>query len=53
MATAVFPGPNRPVLVPSRQARALPSLSQGRAVSRAGDLTIQSHQPARIMGVRC
>src|SRR5258707_7937646 len=40
MATAVFPGPNRPVLVPSRQARALPSLSQGRAVSRAGDLTI-------------
>jgi len=26
--------------VPSRKARALPSLSQGRAVSRAGDLTI-------------
>jgi hypothetical protein len=40
MSTAVFPGPNRPVLVPSRQARALPSLSQGRERSRAGDLTI-------------
>jgi hypothetical protein len=40
MATAVFPGPNRPVPVPARQPRALPSLSQGRAVSRVGDLTI-------------
>src|SRR5438270_7295500 len=43
MSTAVFPGPNgpaRPVLVPSRKARAFPSLSQGRAVSSAGDLTI-------------
>ena len=43
MSTAVFPGPNgpaRPVLVPSRKPRAFPSLSQGRAVSRAGDLTI-------------
>ena len=43
MSTAVFPGPNnpaRPVLVPSRSPRAFPSLSQGRAVSSAGDLTI-------------
>lgn len=43
MSTAVFPGPNgpaRPVLVPSRKPRAFPSLSQGRAVSSAGDLTI-------------
>jgi hypothetical protein len=43
MSTAVFPGPNgpaRPVLVPSRKPRAFPSLSQGRAVSPVGDLTI-------------
>lgn len=40
MATAVFPGPNRPVPAPSREARALPSLSQGRERSRVGDLTI-------------
>ena len=40
MSTAVFPGPTRPVLVPSRKARAFPSLSQGRAVSSVGDLTI-------------
>jgi hypothetical protein len=40
MSTAVFPGPTRPVFVPARKARAYPSLSQGRAVSRAGDLTI-------------
>jgi hypothetical protein len=40
MSTAVFPGPTRPVLVPSRKPRAFPSLSQGRAVSSAGDLTI-------------
>src|ERR1700730_9304153 len=40
MSTAVFPGPTRPVAVPSRKARGVPSLSQGRAVSRAGDLTI-------------
>ena len=40
MATAVFPGPTRPVVVPSRKARAFPSLSQGRAASSAGDLTI-------------
>jgi hypothetical protein len=40
MSTAVFPGPTRPVLVPSRKAQAFPSLSQGRDASRAGDLTI-------------
>jgi hypothetical protein len=40
MATAGFPGPTRPVLVPSRKARAVPSLSLGREASRAGDLTI-------------
>jgi hypothetical protein len=40
MSTAVFPGPTRPVLMPSRKARAFPSLSQGREASRAGDLTI-------------
>jgi hypothetical protein len=40
MSTAVFPGPSRPLLAPSRRARALPSLSQGRAFSGAGDLTI-------------
>src|SRR5258708_38390016 len=40
MSTAVFSGPTRPVLVPSRKARAFPSLSQGRAVSSVGDLTI-------------
>ena len=32
--------PSRPVLVPSRKPRAYPSLSQGRAASRVGDLTI-------------
>jgi len=40
MSTAVFPGPTRPVFVPSRKARAFPSLSRGRAVSSVGDLTI-------------
>jgi hypothetical protein len=40
MATATFPGPSGPVLVPSRKARAYPSLSQGRAASHEGDLTI-------------
>ncbi len=43
MATAVFPGapqPPRPVLVPARKQKAFPSLSQGRAVSSVGDLTI-------------
>ena len=40
MATAVFPGPTRPVRIPSRKAQALPSLSQGREASKAGDLTI-------------
>jgi hypothetical protein len=40
MTTAIFPGPSRPVLVPSRKARAYPSLSQGREASREGDLTI-------------
>ena len=40
MSTAVFLGPSRPLLVPSQKARAFPSLSQGRAVSSAGDLTI-------------
>jgi hypothetical protein len=40
MATAVFPGPTRPVVAPSRKAEAFPSLSQGREVSSAGDLTI-------------
>ena len=40
MSTAVFPGPTRPVPVPSRKARGVPSLSQGKAVSRVGDLTI-------------
>src|SRR5882757_281495 len=40
MSTAVFPGPTRPVRVPSRKARGFPSLSQGRAATSAGDLTI-------------
>jgi hypothetical protein len=40
MATAGFSGPTRPVLVPARKARGFPSLSQGRAASSAGDLTI-------------
>jgi hypothetical protein len=40
MATAVFPGPTRPVGVPSRRAQAIPSLSHGREASQAGDLTI-------------
>jgi hypothetical protein len=40
MATAVFPGPTRPVHVRSRKAQPFPSLSQGRAASSAGDLTI-------------
>ena len=39
MATAVIPGPQRPVLVPHKP-RAFPSLSGGKAVSRVGDLTI-------------
>jgi hypothetical protein len=40
MATAVFPGMNRPVPVPARKARAFPSLSEGREASYVGDLTI-------------
>jgi hypothetical protein len=40
MATAVFPGPNRPVLVPSRKQRSYPSLSNDRAITNVGDLTI-------------
>jgi hypothetical protein len=40
MATAVFPGPTRPVRVPSRRAQPFPSLSQGREALQAGDLTI-------------
>jgi hypothetical protein len=40
MATAVFPGPTRPVRVPSRKAQAIPSLSRGREASQAGDPTI-------------
>jgi hypothetical protein len=40
MATAIFPGPTRPVPVPARKPRVYPSLSQGRAASREGDLTI-------------
>ncbi len=40
MATAVFPGPTRPVPVRSRKAQPIPSLSQGREASKAGDLTI-------------
>jgi hypothetical protein len=40
MATAAFPSPTRNVPVPSRKARVLPSLSDGRAFSSAGDLTI-------------
>jgi hypothetical protein len=40
MASAVFPGPNGPVLVPSRKRRSFPSLSHGRAISAEGDLTI-------------
>jgi hypothetical protein len=40
MSTAVFPGPSRPSSAPSRRTQALPSLSQGRAVSSDGDLTI-------------
>lgn len=39
MATAVFPGSTRPVLVP-RKALPFPSLSQNTAASDAGDLTI-------------
>jgi hypothetical protein len=42
MATAVFPGVQGPVLVPTRvrKPKGFPSLSAGRAVSGAGDLTI-------------
>jgi hypothetical protein len=40
MSTAAIPGPTRPVVVFPRKARAFPSLSQGRAMSTAGDLTI-------------
>jgi hypothetical protein len=40
MSTAIFSGTTRPALVPSRKPRAFPSLSQGRAASSAGDLTI-------------
>jgi hypothetical protein len=40
MATAVFPGPDRTIAATSPEARALPSLSEGRAAGSAGDLTI-------------
>ena len=40
MATAVFPGTNRPVPVPAKRAQAFPSLSEGREESGAGALTI-------------
>lgn len=40
MATAVFPGPNRPAVVASRKARSIPSLSEGREATHTGDLTI-------------
>jgi hypothetical protein len=40
MATAVFPGADRPVLVRAKKARLFPSLSAGREASSAGDLTI-------------
>ena len=40
MASAVFPGPNGPMLVPPRKKQGFPSLSDGRAVLSAGDLTI-------------
>ena len=40
MARAVFPGPGRPDLVAAQRAPAIPSLSEGRAASGAGDLTI-------------
>jgi hypothetical protein len=40
MATAVFPDTPRPVLIPTRKARPFPSLSEGRAASTPGDLTI-------------
>jgi hypothetical protein len=43
MASAVFPGqngPQGPMLVPPRKGRGFPSLSNGRAASSAGDLTI-------------
>lgn len=40
MATAVFPGTNRPVPVSAKKARAFPSLSEGRTAFRTGDLTI-------------
>jgi hypothetical protein len=43
MSTAVFPGrngSNRPVVVSARKPRGVPSLSQGRAASSVGDLTI-------------
>jgi hypothetical protein len=39
MATAMFPGVTRPVLVPQKSS-APPSLSQGRDLSGVGDLTI-------------
>jgi hypothetical protein len=40
MATAVFPGPNRPTVVASRKAGSIPSLLEGREATHAGDLTI-------------
>jgi len=42
MATAVFPGAQGPVLVPTRERKpkGFPSLSAGRSVSGVGDLTI-------------
>ena len=40
MATAVFPGSNRPAVVASRKARSIPSLFKGREATNPGDLTI-------------
>jgi len=40
MATAVFPGAPRPVLVPKPKARSFPNLSENNLGSSGGDLTI-------------
>lgn len=40
MATAVFPGPNRPAVLASRNARSIPSLLEGREATNPGDLTV-------------
>jgi hypothetical protein len=45
MAPAVFPGTDRGVSTRSRRARVFPSLSDGRAVSSVGDLTIHRLTP--------